>query len=148
MEDFESAVTFLVERDTEIHDLRELKMPKALPGYSSGNCQKEANAEGGKEVRRDEEEVQQVDNEMMKAIVTAGPIESATARSDAVTVVEERNAERSSGGDVAGVLLQQVDLSWDCSQMEDEFEGDAMDWLMDDETRRQMGRSQQEARLN
>ena len=41
VEDFESgphkAVTCLVERDKVIQELRELKMPQAWSGYSSGN---------------------------------------------------------------------------------------------------------------
>ena len=40
VEDVESsshmAVTFLVEGDMEIQEVRELRVPKALPGYSGG----------------------------------------------------------------------------------------------------------------
>ena len=50
VEDFESrphkAVTFLMERDTEIQELRELKMPTALPGCNGGKLLgKEAESE-------------------------------------------------------------------------------------------------------
>ena len=76
----------------------------------------------------------------MHAILAAGPTES-TARSDDASAVEERNAERSSGGDVAKEpFFQQVGQSWVCSQMEDELdERHAMDWLVGDEVLRQCG---------
>ena len=47
-------------------------------------------------------------------------------------------------GVVAGVLLQHVNRSWDCSQVENELEErDVMDWFMGDEA---MGRGSQRER--
>ena len=58
VEDFESrpykAVTFPVERDKELQELRELKMPKVWPG------------------KADEEPVRKMENEVMNAILTSG----------------------------------------------------------------------------
>ena len=45
-------VTFLVERDMEIQDVREWKMPNTLPGYSGGKCQEEARQNEDKQKRR------------------------------------------------------------------------------------------------
>ena len=103
-EDFESrrhkTVTFLVERGKEIQDLCELKMPKALPGYSGGKLSGRTVAEGAKEVEGDEEEVH-------RWRTRAGSFES-TTRGVFATVVEEKNAGRSSAGDVAKEPFQQV----------------------------------------
>ena len=46
VEDFESrphnALSFVVERDKEVQEWNEQKMPKAPPGHSGGSCQEEA----------------------------------------------------------------------------------------------------------
>ena len=42
------AVTLLVERDQEILELCELKMPQALPGYSGEKLPGRSKAEGGR----------------------------------------------------------------------------------------------------
>ena len=81
VEDFESrphkAVTFLVERDKEIiRDLRQLKMPKALSGHSGGKLPGRNKAARGKEGKEEEEEVQKMENKVMSAILTSGPLES------------------------------------------------------------------------
>ena len=56
VEDFESrphkAVTSLVERDKAMPELRELKMPKAVPGYTGGECPKAARQKEEKKRRR------------------------------------------------------------------------------------------------
>ena len=56
VEDFESrphkAVTFLVERDREMQEVRELKMPKASPGFSGGEIPGGCNTETGRERRK------------------------------------------------------------------------------------------------
>ena len=53
VEDLESRpdkeVTFLVDRDKEIQELRERKMPTTLPGFGGGELSGRNNAEGGKE---------------------------------------------------------------------------------------------------
>ena len=79
-----------------MQELRELKMPKASPGCSGGNCQEEAKL---KEVEKEEEEeVRKMKNEVMHAIFTSGPIDS-IARGDVAAVVQESNAKRDSGDD-------------------------------------------------
>ena len=93
--------------------------------------------EGKEEEGEVEEEARRVENEVMNAILSPGPIESHCQRRVAA-VVEESNAERGSGGDVADEPFQHLGQSWDCSQMEDELEErDATDWIMDDEMIRQ-----------
>ena len=58
-----------------MQELREVKMPKALPRYSGDNLTGRIKAEGGTEVQEEEEEVRRVENEVMNAILTADPIE-------------------------------------------------------------------------
>ena len=72
------ALTFLVGRDKELQVMRELKMPKALPRHSGGNCQEEARLKDVKNRRKRKRE-----------------------RDGCRTAVEERNAERNSSRHVA-----------------------------------------------
>ena len=76
MEDFESrprkAITLLVDRDKEIQEGRELKMPRALPGFNGGKMAGRSKAEG-EEVSEEEDEVWQVEKEVMKAVLAAEP---------------------------------------------------------------------------
>ena len=51
------SVTFLVERDMEIQEVRVLKMSKALPGYRGDKMSVRSKAEGGKEDNGDDQEV-------------------------------------------------------------------------------------------
>ena len=109
-----------------------------------GRC----NAEGGEKEKESEEEVRKIDNEVMNAILTSGPIESA-ARSDIAAVVQEKLSGRGSSCDAAEEPFQHVRQSWGCSQNEDEVEQqDAMDCLADDEMRRPWREvSQEEERI-
>ena len=43
------AVSFVVERDKEVQEWREQKMPKALPGYNGGKLPGRSTAEGREE---------------------------------------------------------------------------------------------------
>ena len=70
---------FLMERDEKIQELRELKRPKASPGYSSEKLPARNKAEGGTEGKEEEEDVRKMENEVMNAILTSGRVES-TAR--------------------------------------------------------------------
>ena len=94
-----------MEGDNDNQELCEWQKPRRLPGYS-GEKLPGSKAEGGEEVKEDEEEAQQVENEVMTAILTAGLIQSLQAANVAA------DAERSSGGDVAKELFQQVCQSW------------------------------------
>ena len=96
------------------------KCQKPYQDTAVGKLPGRSKADGGNE-KEEEEEVRQMENEVMNAILTSGPIEP-TARGDVAVVVEERNAETSSGGDVAEEPFQHVGQSWECSQIEDEFE--------------------------
>ena len=88
--------------------------------------------EGGKDGKGD---VRKMENEVMNAILTSGPIE-ATARADVAAAVRWRNVERGSGCGVAEEPFQHVGQSWECSQIGDELEErDAIDWLMCDDMR-------------
>ena len=53
VDDFESrprkAVFFRVERDKEVQEVRDLDIPKALPGFSAGTLPDSRKAESGKE---------------------------------------------------------------------------------------------------
>ena len=88
VEDLESrplAVTFVVERDSEIQEVREFKSPEALPDYSRGKMPGRSKAEGGKRRRRrkeeeeEEDEVRRVEKEVMKAVLTASLVDSTTS---------------------------------------------------------------------
>ena len=95
----QKAVTFLVDRDKELKEVREVRVPTASSAKSlAENLPGRSKAEWGKKEEKTKRRYNR--NELMHAIPTAGPTES-TARSDDATAVEERNAERSSGGDVA-----------------------------------------------
>ena len=82
VEDFESgpheAVSFVVERDKEVQEWKELKMPKVLPGSSGGKLPGRSTAEKGRE---EEEEVEESWERQMKKEtaeeVVAGMIKSA-----------------------------------------------------------------------
>ena len=105
VEDFESrphnAVTFLVQRDKEVQELRELQIQKALPGNTRRKSPGRSKAERGKEDKEKIDEVRRVENEVMNASWMSGPIDS-TARCDVAAVVEEmENVDRGSGGDAA-----------------------------------------------
>ena len=94
-----------------MQEKRELKKPKAMPGHSGEKMPGRSKAHGDKEVKEEEGEVRRVENEVMNAILTAGPIES-TIRDDVGDVVEERrNAERSSGGSKSQKSKIRLDLS-------------------------------------
>ena len=81
-------VTFLVEREEEIQEVRELRAPKGLPGHSGGKMQGRSKAEGGKGEKEVEDEVRRVEKEVTKAVLTASPIES-TSSGGVGDVVEE-----------------------------------------------------------
>ena len=80
-------------------DKREVRVPTASPAKSlAEKLPRRSKAEWGKKEEKTKRRYNR--NELMNAILTAGPTES-TARSDDASAVEDRNAERSSGGDVA-----------------------------------------------
>ena len=112
-----------------MQEKRELKKPKAMPGYSGEKMPGRSKAHGDKEVKEEEGEVRRVENEVMNAILTAGPIESTTGDDVGDAVQERRNAERSSGGSVAEESFQRVGQSWNDSQVEKRVGGERCNGL-------------------
>ena len=111
------AVTLLVEGDKEIQEVRELRVPKALPGYSGRKLVGRSKAGGGTEEKDEERAVRRME-EVTNEVLTANPVDSTTC------------------GVLADEPLQHANQSWDCSQVENEQERAAMNWLMDDEMMR------------
>ena len=66
-EDLESrlynAVSFVVERDKEVQEWKEQKMPEALPGFSVGKVPGRSTAEEGRETEVEESRERQMRNE-------------------------------------------------------------------------------------
>ena len=60
-----------MEIDKEIHEVRGMKMSKALSGFSGCNMPGRSNAEGGKEGKEEENEGRQVEKELMKTVLAA-----------------------------------------------------------------------------
>ena len=109
--------------------MRELRAPKALPGYSGGELLGRSKAGGGKEEKDEERAVRRMETEVTNAVLTANPVDSTTS------------------GVLADEPLQHVNQSWDCSQVENEPERAAMNWLMDDEMMRhweEVGKEEEE----
>ena len=77
LQDFESgphkAVSFLVEREKQIQEWNEQKLPKVLPGYSGrrlpGRSTKEAGKEKGKEKEKDENGEGRIRNAIAQQVV-------------------------------------------------------------------------------
>ena len=65
------AVIFLMEMDKEIQEKREMKMSKALSGFSGCRMSGRSNAEGGKEGKEEEDEGRQVEKELMMTVLAA-----------------------------------------------------------------------------
>ena len=73
MEDFESrpqkAVSFVVEREKEIQEWNEQKLPKVLPGYSGGRLPGRSTEEAGREEEKADEECRERERSVRKEIV-------------------------------------------------------------------------------
>ena len=106
------------ERDKEIQEVRESRMPKVLPGFSSGKLPGGSKAESGKERNEEGDGVRWVEKEVTNAVLIANLIGSTT------------------GGVLVGKWRRSVMLKE--AQMENEpEERDAMEWLMYDDLMRQ-----------
>ena len=86
-------VSFVVEKDKEVQEWDEQKMPKALPGYSGGRLPGRSTKETGREEEEEEKDSRerQVRNEIDQE-VTAGIKKKASAHEDA-----EPTAQRTVG---------------------------------------------------
>ena len=107
VEDFESrphkAVPFVVDREKEMQEWYEQKLPKVLPGYSgarlSGKSTKEKDSEEGE---------------------VAGIKEKASAHDDVMATAQR-------------AAVQSVKQNGDCSQVENEEEEEEEDWHKEDQ---------------
>ena len=86
VEDFESrphnAVSSVVERDKEVQEWNEQKIPKALPGHSGGRLPRRSTKEKGREDEEDSRE-RQVRNELAQEVVAGIKNKAASAHEDA-----------------------------------------------------------------
>ena len=71
-------VTYLVERDKEIQEVRELNMAVALPGFGGGKLPGRKKAEDGKQGNDEEDEVRRVEEEVIHALLPANLVDSTT----------------------------------------------------------------------
>ena len=114
VEDFESrlhkAVSFVVEREKEMQEWNEQKLPKVLPGYSGGRLPGRSTKEKG----REEGEVDEVSGERrIRSQIDQKVVVGIKGNARVKDCVEE--AVRRPAG-------QSFMRSWDCSQIENEEE--------------------------
>ena len=109
-------VSFVVEREKEIQEWNEQKLPKVLPGYSGGRLPgrsiKEKDREEG-ELDEDSEKTK-IRNEIAQEVV-AGIKEKVNAHDDAKAIAKR-------------TVVQSVKQNWDCSQIENEEEEETDNW--------------------
>ena len=120
VEDFElrpnKAVSFVVERDKEVQEWNEQKMPKVLPGYSGGRLSGRSTKRG-----RDEEEEEEDSRK--------GQVRNETAQEVAVDIEKKASAHEDVKPTAQRTVGQSVKQNWDCSQIENEEEEEDEDWL-------------------
>ena len=108
VEDFESrphkAVSFVVEREKEIQEWNERKLPKVLPGYSGGRLPGRDTKERGREEGEEDEggEERRIRNQIIKEVI-AGIQKKAI----------NEGAKKSKR-----IRWQSLMRSWDCSPIE------------------------------
>ena len=107
-----------VERDKEVKQWNEQKMPKALLGYSGGMLPGRSTKERGREGEEDSRE-RQVREETAQEVV-AGIEKKASALENAKPTTQEP-------------VGQNARQDWDCSQIEDRYEGEIFDWYEEDQ---------------
>ena len=76
---FDKAVTFLVEREQELHVWKEQNLPKALPRLSGGQLPGRNKVEEGREEEEEEAEGQKVEIELINEIPARDPRETDAA---------------------------------------------------------------------
>ena len=122
VEDFESrphkAVSSLVEREEEIQEWNEQKLPKVLPGYSGGRLSGRSEEERGREEEEEEEDSRE------------RPVRYETAQKKWLRAKAGVHEEAKSIAQ--RTLGQSVKQSWDCSQIENEEDEDE-DWQKGDQ---------------
>ena len=125
VEDFESrphkAVSFVVERDKEIQELKRQKLPKVLPGYSGGRLPGRSTKEAG----REEEEKKEDSRE--------GRIRNGIDQKVVAGIKEKANTHEDAKSTALGTAGQRVKQYWDCSQIENEEEEEEEDWQEGDQ---------------
>ena len=129
VEDFESrphkAVSFLVEREKEMQEWNEQKLPKVLPGYSGGKLPGRSTEEKG----REEGEVDEGSGERK--------IRLAIAQEVVAGIKEKAGAHDDAKATAQGTAGQSVKPNWDCSQIENEEEEEEDDWPKENQMGRQ-----------
>ena len=111
----------MVEREKEMQEWNEQKLPKVLLGYRGGRLPGRSTKEKGREEGDVDEnsEERQIRNEIAQEVV-AGIKEKASAHDDA-----KATAQRTAG--------QRVKQNWDCSHIENEEEEEEDDWQKEDQ---------------
>ena len=110
VEDCESmphkAESFVVEREKEVQECNEQKMPQVLPGYSGGRLPGRSTEEGGREEEEAEEACRegQVRKEIVQEVVE-GIKEKASAHEDAKSSVQR----------TVGQSVKQKGTRWKCN---------------------------------
>ena len=126
VEDFElmphEAVSFVVEREKEVQEWNEQKMPKVLPGNSGGRLPGRSTKEAGRERRLRTNAERKVRNEIVQEVV-AGIEGKAKAQVD-----DKPIAQRTVG--------HSAKQNGDCSQIENEEEEEG-DWQKEDRMKMQ-----------
>ena len=102
------AVSFVVERDKEIQEWNEQKLPKVLLGYSEGRLPGISTKEEGREEKEEEEDSRErrIRKEIAQTVIECIK-EKATFCEDAKSIAHTTSR-------------QIVRQSWDCSQIENE----------------------------
>ena len=109
-------MSFVVEREKEIQEWNEQKLPKVLPGYSGGRLPGRSTQEKGREEGKVDEDggERRIRKEIVQEVVV-GMKEKANAHDEA-----KATAQRTAG--------QSVMRSWDCSQIGSEEEEEEELW--------------------
>ena len=100
VKDFESrmhkAVTFQVDRDKDLQEVRVVNLSETLSGFRGGQMPGASKVAGGEEEGQEEDEVRQVDKDVRSAVLTADLVNSTVGGNLAGTVEKTCGVERSS----------------------------------------------------
>ena len=119
VEDFESrphkAVSFVVERDKEIQEWTEQKLPKVLPGYSGRRLPGKSIEEKSKKEEKLNEDYKELQNKIIQ---------------EAVASIKEKASEHKDAKSTA--VGQSVKQNENHSQIEKEEEEEVEEWQLED----------------
>ena len=126
----------LVDRDKEIQEVRELKMPSALPGYCGLKVPGRSEAKGGKEEEEEEDDVRRVEKEVMNAVFQANPVDCITSRVLAGRWRRRVGLEKFKRRVGRGTMSTSRSKAGTAHSGEPAAREDVVDWFMDDEMMR------------